>query len=429
MKILVVGSGAREHALCWAISASPLCGQLYCAPGNAGIAEVAECIDIQAEDIDGIVTFAKESATDFVVVGPEAPLVAGLVDTLEEAGIKAFGPSARAAQLEGSKAFTKGICDRHNIPTAAYACFTDLEAAKGYVTKMGAPIVVKADGLAAGKGVTVAQTVNEAIAALEDALSGGAFGAAGDAVVVEEYLIGEEASFFALCDGKTAVPLATAQDHKAVGDGDIGPNTGGMGAYAPAPVMDDAMIEKVMNEIIQPTVDGMASEGIPFKGVLFAGLMITKDGPKLIEHNVRFGDPECEALMMRLMSDILPALIASADGHLNQITLRWRPESALSVVLASKGYPDSYEKGTLIGELAPDSEAVTIFHAGTTRTDKNVLLATGGRVLVVTALGDSVTAAKKLAYETIESINWPNGFCRKDIGWRAVARESRDPDN
>ncbi|MEO9902631.1 phosphoribosylamine--glycine ligase [Nisaea sp.] len=424
MKILVVGSGAREHALCWAISASPLCDHLYCAPGNAGIATVAECIAVKAEDVDGVVTFARENAIDFVVVGPEAPLVAGLVDKLDEAGIKAFGPSAAAAQLEGSKAFTKGICDRHNIPTAAYARFTDQEAAKDYVTKMGAPIVVKADGLAAGKGVTVAQTVKEAIAALEDALSGGAFGAAGEEVVIEECLIGEEASFFALCDGKTALPLATAQDHKAVGDGDTGPNTGGMGAYSPAPVMDDAMVQRVMDEIVQPTVDGMAAEGMPFKGVLFAGLMITRDGPKLIEHNVRFGDPECEALMVRLMSDILPALVASADGQLDQITLRWRPESALCVVLASKGYPGSYEKGTLIAELAPDSETVTTFHAGTARTDKNVLHATGGRVLVVTALGESVTAAQTQAYETVKSIKWSNGFCRNDIGWRAVARES-----
>ncbi len=424
MKILVVGSGAREHALCWAISASPLCDQLYCAPGNAGIATVAECVPVKAEDIDGLVTFAKENAIDFVVVGPEAPLVAGLVDKLDNAGIKAFGPSAAAAQLEGSKAFTKGICDRHSIPTASYARFTDLEAAKDYVKKMGAPIVVKADGLAAGKGVTVAQTVNEAISALEDAMSDKAFGAAGEEVVIEECLIGEEASFFALCDGKTALPLATAQDHKAVGDGDTGPNTGGMGAYSPAPVMDDAMVQRVMEEIVQPTVDGMAAEGMPFKGVLFAGLMITKDGPKLIEHNVRFGDPECEALMIRLMSDILPALIASADGQLDQITLRWRPESALCVVLASKGYPGSYDKNTLIAELAPDSDTVTTFHAGTARTDKDVLLATGGRVLVVTALGESVTAAQARAYETVKGIEWPNGFCRNDIGWRAVARET-----
>ncbi|MEP3113238.1 phosphoribosylamine--glycine ligase [Nisaea sp.] len=424
MKILVVGSGAREHALCWAISASPICDHLYCAPGNAGIANVAECVSVKAEDVDGVVVFAQENAIDFVVVGPEAPLVAGLVDKLDDAGIKAFGPSAAAAQLEGSKAFTKGICDRHNIPTAAYARFTDLEAAKDYVTKMGAPIVVKADGLAAGKGVTVAQTVDEAISALEDALSGGAFGAAGEEVVIEECLIGEEASFFALCDGKTALPLATAQDHKAVGNGDTGPNTGGMGAYSPAPVMDDAMVQRVMDEIVQPTVDGMAAEGMPFKGVLFAGLMITRDGPKLIEHNVRFGDPECEALMVRLMSDILPALVASADGQLDQITLRWRPESALCVVLASRGYPGSYEKGTLIAELAPDSETVTTFHAGTARTDKNVLHATGGRVLVVTALGESVTAAQTQAYETVKSIKWSNGFCRNDIGWRAVARES-----
>lgn len=424
MRILVVGSGAREHALCWAISASPLCDHLYCAPGNAGIAKVAECVEVKAEDLDGLVAFAQDNAIDFVVVGPEAPLVAGLVDKLQAAGIKAFGPSAAAARLEGSKAFTKGICDRYNIPTAAYARFTDLEAAKDYVTKMGAPIVVKADGLAAGKGVTVAQSVNEAISALEDAMSDKAFGAAGEEVVIEECLIGEEASFFALCDGTTALPLAAAQDHKAVGDGDTGPNTGGMGAYSPAPVMDEAMVDRVMREIVQPTVDGMAAEGMPFKGVLFAGLMITADGPKLIEHNVRFGDPECEVLMVRLMSDILPALIASADGQLDRITLRWRDEAALCVVLASKGYPGSYEKNTLIAELPEDSDSVTTFHAGTSRTDKGVLLATGGRVLVVTARGASVSEAQARAYETVGKVNWSNGFCRKDIGWRAVTREN-----
>jgi len=423
MRILVVGSGAREHALCWAISASPLCDHLYCAPGNAGIADIAECVEVKAEDLEGLVGFAKDNAIDFVVVGPEAPLVAGLVDKLAAAGIKAFGPSAAAAQLEGSKSFTKGLCDRHNIPTAAYARFTDLEAAKDYVTRQGAPIVVKADGLAAGKGVTVARTVNEAISALEDAMSDKAFGAAGEEVVIEECLVGEEASFFALVDGKTALPLAAAQDHKAVGDGDTGPNTGGMGAYSPAPVMDQAMIDRVMKEIVQPTVDGMAAEGIPFKGVLFAGLMITADGPKLIEHNVRFGDPECEVLMMRLTSDILPALIASADGQLDQITLRWRDEAALCVVLASNGYPGPYEKNTLIAELPKDTDTVTTFHAGTTRTDKGVLLATGGRVLVVTARGASVTEAQSRAYEAVGAVNWPHGFCRKDIGWRAVARE------
>ncbi|UUX48234.1 phosphoribosylamine--glycine ligase [Nisaea acidiphila] len=425
MRILVVGSGGREHALCWAIAASPLCDHLYCAPGNAGIADVAECVEVKAEDLDGLVSFAQNNAIDFVVVGPEAPLVAGLVDKLDAAGIKAFGPNAAAAQLEGSKAFTKGICDRHGIPTAAYARFTDLEAAKDYVTQQGAPIVIKADGLAAGKGVTVAQSVNEAISALEDAMSDKAFGAAGEEVVIEECLVGEEASFFALCDGKTALPLVAAQDHKAVGEGDTGPNTGGMGAYSPAPVMDEAMIGRVMEEIVQPTVDGMAAEGMPFKGVLFAGLMITADGPKLIEHNVRFGDPECEVLMVRLMSDLLPALIASADGQLDQITLRWRDETALCVVLASKGYPGSYEKNTLIAELPKDSDTVTTFHAGTARTDKGVLLATGGRVLVVTARGGSVSEAQKRAYESVGKVNWSNGFCRKDIGWRAVARESQ----
>lgn len=426
MRILVVGSGAREHALCWAISASPLCDHLYCAPGNAGIAEVAECVAVGAEDVPALAAFARDRKIDFVVVGPEAPLVAGLVDSLNAAGIKAFGPSAKAAQLEGSKAFTKALCDRHNIPTAAYGRFTDLDAAKAYVHAQGAPIVVKADGLAAGKGVTIAQSVDEAVAALEDAMAGGAFGAAGEEVVIEELMVGEEASFFALTDGKSALALATAQDHKAVGDGDTGPNTGGMGAYSPAPVMDEEMVRRVMDEIIRPTVDGMAAEGMPFKGVLYAGLMITADGPKLIEYNVRFGDPECEVLMARLMSDILPALIASADGQLENMTLRWHDQAALCVVLASKGYPGAYEKGSVIASTVADTNAVTTFHAGTARDGDGTLRATGGRVLVVTARGASVSEAQSRAYEAVDAIDWANGFCRRDIGWRAIARESSE---
>ena len=427
MKVLVVGSGGREHALCWSIAASPLCDKLYCAPGNAGIAAEAECVPIGAEDVPALVDFAKSEAIDFVVVGPEAPLCAGLVDRLTEAGIKAFGPSAAAAQLEGSKGFMKDLCAKYDIPTATYGRFSDAEAAKAYIREKGAPIVVKADGLAAGKGVTVAQTLDEALTAVDDALLDGRFGAAGAEVVVEEFLAGEEVSVFAICDGKTALVLASAQDHKAVYDGDKGPNTGGMGAYSPAPVMDDDLAARVEAEFIKPTMAAMAAEGCPYQGVLFAGLMVDEKGPKLLEYNVRFGDPECQVLMTRLMSDVLPALIAAADGVLDTFDLRWYDdEVALTVVMASEGYPGDYEKGTEIKgidtAMAAD-ENVMVFHAGTGRDETGKLLATGGRVLNVTARGATVKDAQTRAYAAIDRIDWPKGFCRRDIGWRAVARE------
>ena len=420
----MVGSGGREHALCWAIAASPLCDKLYCAPGNAGIAEVAECTDIQALELDRLVDFARSQRIDFVVVGPEQPLVAGLVDKLDEAGIKSFGPRRGAAALEGSKGFTKDLCARHNIPTAAYEKFTDAEKAVAYIKRRGAPIVVKADGLAAGKGVTVARTADEAVAAVRDALTGGRFGEAGASVVVEDCLYGEEASFFALVDGSHALPLAAAQDHKAVGDGDTGPNTGGMGAYSPAPVMTEAMAELTMERIILPTVRAMAGEGNPFKGVLFAGLMIGRDGPMLIEYNARFGDPECQVLMPRLKSDIVPALLAATDGELKNFDLRWRDEAALTVVLAAKGYPEKPQSGGAIGGIDKASalSGVNVFHAGTKRDAQGRLVAAGGRVLNVTARGRDVAEAQALAYKAVGLIDFPQGFCRHDIGWRAIKR-------
>lgn len=423
MKILLVGSGGREHALAWALAASPLCDTLYCAPGNAGIAQLAECVPIAAEDIEGLVRFAAENAIDFVVVGPEAPLVAGLVDALDAAGIKSFGPRKDAAALEGSKGFMKDFCARHNIPTAAYGRFTDIAAARAFVTAQGAPIVVKADGLAAGKGVVVAMTEQEAFDAIDMMIAGKAFGGAGAELVIEEFMQGEEASFFALSDGVTAIPFGNAQDHKRVGDGDTGPNTGGMGAYSPAPIVDKVMAERIMAEIIRPTVAGMKAEGAPFTGVLYAGLMITDSGPRLIEYNVRFGDPECQVLVMRLKSDILPALLATSDRQLSHFDLRWHEEPALCVVMASKGYPGSYEKGTEIRGLdaLPDSIRRVVFHAGTARDETGRVLATGGRVLGVTALGADLAAAQKNAYDTIARIDWPEGFCRRDIGWRALA--------
>jgi phosphoribosylamine--glycine ligase len=421
MKVLVVGSGGREHALCWAIAASPLCDRLYCAPGNGGIARDAECVAIAADDIAGLVAFCRERAIDFVVVGPEQPLVAGLVDALAEAGIKAFGPSAEAARLEGSKGFTKDLCARHGIPTAAYGRFADAASAREFVRRKGAPIVVKADGLAAGKGVIMAETEAEALAAVDD-IFGGRFGAAGAEVVIEEWLAGEEASFFALVDGEHALPLAAAQDHKRAFDGDTGPNTGGMGAYSPAPVVTGAVADEVMQRIVRPTVAAMRAEGRPFRGVLFAGLMITAEGPKLIEYNVRFGDPECQVLMMRLKSDILPALVAAADGQLSRFDLRWRDEAALSVVMAARGYPGEYEKGTPIAGLdGIGDDDVTVFHAGTALSDGR-LVATGGRVLAVTARGATVAEARDRAYAAVDRIDWPGGFCRRDIGWRAVGR-------
>ncbi|MDF2095403.1 phosphoribosylamine--glycine ligase [Aquibaculum arenosum] len=423
MKVLVVGGGGREHAICWAIAASPACERLWCAPGNAGIAEVAECLEIPAEDVEGLMAFCREARPELVIVGPEAPLVAGLVDRLEEVGIAAFGPSAAAAALEGSKGFMKDLCARQGIPTAAYGRFTDAAAAKDFAREQGAPIVVKADGLAAGKGVSVCATLAEAEAAIDAALLEGRFGSAGAEVVIEEFLDGEEVSFFALCDGTTALPLASAQDHKRAFDGDAGPNTGGMGAYSPAPLMTPALQERVMREIVEPTVRGMAAEGRPFRGVLFAGLMIASDGtPRLLEHNVRFGDPECQTLMLRLESDLLAVLSAAAKGRLSEVSLSWSPQPALTVVLAAEGYPDSYEKGTKIRglEQAAQVEGVTLFHAGTRRAEDGSLQAAGGRVLNVCAQGEDLAQARERAYAAVARIDWPQGFCRKDIGWRAL---------
>jgi phosphoribosylamine--glycine ligase len=423
MNILLLGSGGREHALAWKIAASPLVTKLWCAPGNAGIARGAECVALDIADHAAVIDFCRTSAVDFVVVGPETPLVAGIVDDLAAAGIKAFGPGRAAAQLEGSKGFTKDLCKANNIPTAAYARFGDADAAKTYIRTQGAPIVVKADGLAAGKGVVVAMTPDEAHGAI-DMIFGSGLGGTGAEVVVEEFMTGEEASFFALCDGEHAFPLAAAQDHKRAFDGDKGPNTGGMGAYSPAPVMTDAMCARVMDEIIDPTLRAMKAKGMLFKGVLFAGLMITDQGPKLIEYNVRFGDPECQVLMLRMMSDILPALLASADGQLKNFDLRWFPEPALTVVMATKGYPGDYGKGTRIEGLdeAAKIDGVEIFHAGTMAKDDKIL-ANGGRVLNVCASGKTVAEAQRRAYEAVDRINWPEGFCRRDIGWQAVKRE------
>ncbi len=423
MNVLLLGSGGREHALAWRLAASPLLTKLYAAPGNPGIAEEAELVALDIADHDAVRRFCLDQAIDLVVVGPEAPLVAGLADDLRAAGIRVFGPSKAAAQLEGSKGFTKDLCARFNIPTGAYRRFSALEPAKAYVREQGAPIVVKADGLAAGKGVTVAMTLPEAIEALE-ACFDGSFGAAGAEVVIEEFLTGEEASFFCLCDGRTALPFGTAQDHKRVGDGDIGPNTGGMGAYSPAPVMTPEIIERTMREIVEPTMRGMAEMGHPFQGVLFVGLMIDDEGPKLIEYNTRFGDPECQVLMMRLKEDLLVLLNAAVDGQLAHTSARWRDETALTVVMAAKGYPASPEKGSVIRgvEAAAKGENVEIFHAGTAMRDGE-LIANGGRVLNVTAMGTSAGEAQKRAYEAVERIDWPEGFCRRDIGWRAVERE------
>jgi len=421
MRILVVGGGGREHALCWAISASPLCTKLFCAPGNAGIAEVAECIEVGAEDIPGQVALARREKIDFVVIGPDAPLVAGMADAFTAVGIKVFGPSKQAAQLEGSKGFTKELCRRHNIPTAAYERFSDLAKAEAYIRQQGAPIVVKADGLAAGKGVIVAETVEQALAAARDMLEGNRFGASGSSIVIEEFMDGEEVSLFALSDGEHVLPLVGAQDHKRAFDGDKGPNTGGMGAYSPVPILDQAMFDRSMREIVLPTVKALKDEGMPFKGVLFAGLMIGKSGPRLVEYNCRFGDPETQVLMMRLKSDIVPALIACADGGLRHFDLRWTDETALTVILATKGYPDNYPKGSEIRGLEAASKVpgVQIFHAGTKR-DGQRLLANGGRVLNVTAMARTVQEARERAYRAVDLIDWPEGFCRRDIAWRAI---------
>ena len=424
VKVLLIGGGGREHALAWKLRQSPLLDALYCAPGNAGIAEVAECVALDVADHASVIRFCEDKGVGLVVIGPELPLVAGLTDDLEGAGIKVFGPSRAAAQLEGSKGFTKDLCAEYGISTAAYRRVHDAQNARRYIATQPVPIVIKADGLAAGKGVTIATTRKEAEDAI-DACFSGVFGEAGAEMVIEEFLDGEEASFFALVDGLTALPLATAQDHKRAFDGDQGPNTGGMGAYSPAPIMTDALCASVMDEIIMPTVRAMAERGTPFKGVLYAGLMIKDGAPKLIEYNVRFGDPEAQVLMLRLKSDLLPALLATAEGRLSDIALEWHDDAALCVVMAARGYPGQYTKGTEIRglEVASADPNVQIFHAGTRRQGDRVL-ADGGRVLGVTARGKDIREAQTKAYAAVDKIDWAGGFCRRDIGWRAVEREN-----
>lgn len=424
MNVLLVGGGGREHALAWAISKSPKLTKLYAAPGNAGIADVAECIDVDAEDIDAICNAVTDLKIDFVVVGPEAPLVEGLADKINAMDIPVFGPSAAAAELEGSKGMMKDLLAKYGIPTADYQRFDEPDAAKEYIRVKNHPVVVKADGLAAGKGVILSHTLNEAYAAVDHIMIEEAFGHAGAEIVIEEFMVGEEASFFALCDGTQAIPLGGAQDHKQVHDGDHGANTGGMGAYSPAPVLDDAMQKQIMDKIITPTVDAMAKEGAPYTGVLFAGLMITEEGPKVIEFNVRFGDPECQPIMSRLKSDALDMLHAAATGNLDKIKLKWDKRAALTVVMAAEGYPGSYRKGTIINGVddANTMDDVTVFHAGTALNEDGALVSNGGRVLGVTALGDTVADAQKSAYAGVDAIDWPEGFCRRDIGWRAIDR-------
>ncbi len=419
MNVLLVGSGGREHALAWGLARSVRCERLWIAPGNPGTATCGSNIALELGDHGAVTDFCRKQDIGLVVIGPEAPLVAGLADDLRAAGLLVFGPSREAARLEGSKAFTKELCREAGIPTAAFACFTEAAPAKAYVRRHGAPIVVKADGLAAGKGVVVAASIGEAEAAIDSMLAGG-LGAAGAHIVIEECLVGEEASFFALVDGTRAIPFAAAQDHKRVGDGDTGPNTGGMGAYSPAPAVNDAMARRVMDEIIQPTVALMKARGTPFSGVLFAGLMITAEGPKLIEYNVRFGDPECEVLVPRLDGDLLEALLATAEGRLADLTLHWHADVALTVILAAKGYPGTPLTGGVIEGLdaAQAVPGVTVFQAGTRQDAEGRLLAAGGRVLAVTALAPDLPEARRRAYAAIDKITWPDGFCRRDIGCR-----------
>jgi len=423
MRVLVVGSGGREHALCWSIAASPLLSKLWCAPGNPGIAAVAACVPIGAMDIAALVAFARENAVDLVVPGPEAPLVRGITDAMEAAGVACCGPTQAAAQLEGSKTFTKEICEAARIPTAQWERFEDADAAREFVRRRGAPIVVKADGLAGGKGVVVAATEAEALAAIDSMIDARAFGDAGAAVLIEECLTGEEVSLFALCDGTHAVLLGSAQDHKRLGDGDAGPNTGGMGSYAPTPMFSPALEQAALAGIIRPALAEMARRGTPFRGILFAGLMLTPDGAKLIEFNARFGDPECQVLLLRLRSDLLAALLAAHDGELEHFDLRWHDNAALAVVMAARGYPDAPEAGSEIRGLAAAAAlpGVQVFHAGTTADADGHIRAGGGRVLTVCATGASVAAARDAAYAAVAAIDWPEGFCRRDIGQRALA--------
>lgn len=418
--VLVIGSGGREHALCWRLKQSPSVDRVYCAPGNAGIASVATCVTLA--DTTAIIDFCRSKDVALVVIGPEQPLVEGLADTLTAAGIATFGPSRKAAQLEGSKEFTKRLCAKYNIPTAAYGAFGDASGAKAFLADKPYPVVVKADGLAAGKGVIIAESRQEAENAI-DAMLSGAFGTAGARIIIEEFLTGEEISFFALCDGKVALPLGAAQDHKRAYDGDRGPNTGGMGAYSPPPAANDALIRTIMETIIIPTVRAMAEEGAPFRGVLFAGLMLTPQGPKLLEYNARFGDPETQALMARLDSDLYPLLLACANGSLKGKNARLSAEAAICVVMAAKGYPGAYDKGSVIGGLdeAGQVPGVTIFHAGTAEENGRII-ATGGRVLGITARAATLKQAQQAAYQAVDRIDWPDGFCRRDIGWRALAK-------
>jgi phosphoribosylamine---glycine ligase len=424
MRVMVVGSGAREHALCWAIAASPLLTKLWCAPGNPGIASVAECVPIGVMDFEPLVAFAQDNEIDLVIPGPEAPLVGGLTDAMEAGGITCFGPSMAAAQLEGSKTFTKEIADAAGIPTAKWERFEDAEAARSFVRHRGAPIVIKADGLAAGKGVVVAATEDEALAAIDAIMEARVHGAAGAAVVIEECLTGEEVSLFALCDGETALLLGSAQDHKRVGDGDTGPNTGGMGCYAPVPAFPPSLEQAAFDRMIRPTLAEMARRGTPFRGFLFAGLMLTADGPKLIEYNVRFGDPECEVLLPRLKSDLLPALQAACDGELRDFDLRWHDTAAVCVVMAAAGYPDAPRPGSIIRGLgkAASVPGVTVFHAGTAADADSTIRAAGGRVLAITGTAPTIAEARDAAYTAVGLIDWPDGFCRTDIGWRALAK-------
>ncbi len=428
MKILIIGGGGREHALAWKAAQSPKVEKVFVAPGNAGTAREKKCenIAVQAEDVDGLLKFAQQNKIELTIVGPEAPLVLGVVDRFRAAGLRCFGPTKAAAQLEGSKAFTKDFLARHQIPTAAYGNFTDVGQAEAFIKKMGAPIVVKADGLAAGKGVIIAQTVDEAIAAVRDMLAGNPFGEAGHRVVVEEFLEGEEASFIVMVDGEHILPLATSQDHKRVGDGDTGPNTGGMGAYSPAPVVTPALHARVMREVIEPTVRGMKAEGHPYTGFLYAGLMIGRDGvPKVLEYNCRFGDPETQPVMLRLQSDLVELVEAALDGRLNKTEAKWDSRPALGVVMAAGGYPGAYKKGDAISGLpATDASDAKVFHAGTALKDGHVVTS-GGRVLCVTALGATVGAAQKRAYEVVRQITWTGAQYRTDIGYRAIAREQR----
>ncbi|MEN9062256.1 phosphoribosylamine--glycine ligase [Ponticoccus litoralis] len=420
MNILILGSGGREHALAWATLQNPKCDKLIVAPGNAGIALIAECARLDIEDGNAVAEFAGENAIDLVIVGPEAPLAAGVADRLRDAGFAVFGPSAAAARLEASKSFTKEICDAAQAPTAAYGHFTDAEAAKAHVRAEGAPIVVKADGLAAGKGVIIAESVDEACAAIED-MFGGSFGAAGAEVVIEEFMTGEEASFFVLVDGETCLPVGTAQDHKRVGEGDTGPNTGGMGAYSPAPVMTPEVTQRALDEIVRPTMAEMARRGTPYQGVLYVGLMIEDGAPRLVEYNVRFGDPECQVLMMRLGAQALDLMQAAAEGRLAEAQVTWADDHAMTVVLAARGYPGAYEKGSVIKGLdaLPEDSFHMTFHAGTTTKD-GAVTASGGRVLNATARGATLAEAQARAYALVDAIDWPEGFCRRDIGWRAL---------